>query len=210
MGVWFPDTCLHCSKEVGSVTVGSHPLSLWVTYSTLLYVMEYWAGMGPGESPTDGVACPSPSMLLSSGSAWSSPEEARRFWHRTHLVAVCGSAPSQAGWFVNVLNSSALGGLTTEPCFVSLPDTPAQKAGLTHAAGSGCFTFERLLPPDKPEGTLCALRTCGGWKVTKLFFLGGGGGGARDHYEKWFILHFPNEHSPLSHQSLFPKAHHPG
>lgn len=146
-----------------------------VEYVTLCYGVLGWNG--PREEPTDGVACPLPTMWLSSGSAQSSPQEAGRCLHRPHFVAAGGSAPSQAGWFVNVLNSSALGGLTTGPCFVSLPDTPAQKAVLTHAAGSGCFTFERLLPPDKPEGTTVCIEDLRRLKSNEILFLGVGWGG---------------------------------
>lgn len=92
-------------------------------------------------------ACPLPSMWLSSGPVLSSvPREAGRFLHRPRVLAPCGSGPSQAGWFVNVLNSSTLDSLTTDWCFVSLPDTPAQKAGFTHAAGSGLFHFWKIAP----------------------------------------------------------------
>lgn len=94
----------------------------------------------------------------------------------------CGlqQPPHQAGWFVNVLNSSASGGLTTERCFVSLPDTPAPRAGFTHTAGSGVvLLFEKLHPLDKPRGQLWALGTCRGWKVMRLTFLFFGGSGTK-------------------------------
>lgn len=100
------------------------------------------------------VACP----LLSSGSVLSSVRrEAGSFLHRAHVLAVWFSNPTttEAGWFLNVLNSSVLGSLTTERCFVSLPDTPAQKAGFTHAAGSGLFYFWKIELSRKTRGYNC-------------------------------------------------------
>ena len=77
-------------------------------------------------------------------------------------------SPSLAGWFVNVLNSRALGGLTTERgvLFLYRIHLPKEQHCLLLQA-LVCFTFERLHPPDKP---LCVLRTFGGRKAMKLVF----------------------------------------
>lgn len=99
---------------------------------------------------------------------------------------------------MNVLNSSAPGGLTTERCFVSLPDTPARRAGFTHTAGSGVvLLFEKLHRLDKPEGTTVStenLQRLKSYEIEFSLLLG-----ARDQGIK--LLFHPNEHSfhPISH-----------
>lgn len=168
VGVWFSKMCLNCRKAV----ICCSRISSAVYMSNL----EALAGKGPMQSLECGVGLPLPSVLLSSLLLWpTQPREARRFLHRPQAVDECGTAPSLAGWFVNVLNSRTLGGLTTERgvLFLYRIHLPQKQRSLMLQA-LVCFTFERLHPPDKP---LCALRTFGGWKAMKLLFFSSGAKG---------------------------------
>lgn len=78
---------------------------------------------------------PNSSLALSSNlkEAGGVPAEAPRWWVWLSPLPgrlICERAELQR-----------TGSLTTEPCFVSLPDTPAQEAGFTPAAGSRWFYF---------------------------------------------------------------------
>ena len=123
----------------------------------------------PSAEPGGWCGPPSASAWLSSLSVWPpQPRDAGRFLHRPQAADECGTGPSLAGWFVNVLNSRTLGRLTTERgvLFLYRIHLPKEQRCLLLLA-LVCFTFERLHPPDKP---LCVLRTFGGWKAMKLVF----------------------------------------
>lgn len=157
--------CLHYSKAVWLVTGGSHLLSLRVTE----YITPcYQAGRAQQEVR--------PALFHRCCSALDQTRRGREVFTQAPLCRCVWFGPSQAGWFVSVLNSRALGGLTTELRLVSLPDTPARRAEFTHATGPGCFTFERLQPPDKPEGTTVCIEDLRKLESNKinLFFWGQG------------------------------------
>lgn len=160
VGLWFSKMCLNCRKAVICCS----------RISSAVYVnnLEALAGKGPMQSLEGGLGLPLPSVWLSSLSSWpTQPREARRFSHWPQAVDESGTAPSLAGWFVNVLNSRTLGGLTTERClFLYRIHLPKKQRSLMLQA-LVCLTFERLRPPDKP---LCARRTFRGWKAMKLIF----------------------------------------
>lgn len=99
------------------------------------------AGKGPVQSQAGGVAHTCLSLLLNSGSALSSkPKEAGKFFTKAPGLCVWLS-PLPDRLICECAELQRTSSLTTERCFVSLPDTPAKKAGFTCAAGSGLFYF---------------------------------------------------------------------
>ena len=183
-GLWFSKICLNCRKAV----------ICYRRISSAVYMnnLEALAGKGPMQSLEGGVGLPLPSVWLSSLSSWpTQPREARRFSHRPQAVDESCTVPSLEGWFVNVLNSRTLGGLTTERgvCFSTGYTCPKSSV-------PSCFRlwFVLLLKDCTLQINHCVHgETSEAEKQWNWFsFLWG----PRDNCTKLFF-HL-NEHSPLS------------